>query len=93
MKEELTEPLFQVLQYMGSGTPGLLYRPGDVGCQLWGKKYRQPQHYARPAGKLLNRLKALGMVEWTEHWKSWGWCLTHKGRETVRLELRHRGIC
>lgn len=46
-----------------------IMRAGDLGIsasllgeELWGKAYRLPQHYARPAGKLLKRMESLGLV-------------------------------
>lgn len=33
-----------------------------LGALLWGKKHRNPQSYARPAGKLLHLMKRKGIV-------------------------------
>lgn len=35
-------------------------RASELGAQLWGTAYRKPQSYARPAGRILARLSAMG---------------------------------
>jgi len=35
----------------------------EVGSELWGTEYRNPQSYARPAGKVLRRLAEAGKVQ------------------------------
>jgi hypothetical protein len=67
-----------------------LVRPGYFGELLWPKRARGSSScpYARPAGKLLNRLKARGLAEWVveerasfrEGPKNWGWRATEAGK-------------
>ena len=57
----------------------------NLGVQLWGKHYRNPQSYARPAGKLLHIMKRMGLVE-TFYDKSdehFHWRLTSRWKERV----------
>lgn len=35
----------------------------NLGVSMWGNGMRMPQSYARPAGKLLHRMKREGLVE------------------------------
>lgn len=52
----------------------LRLRPGltctEIGDDLWGRVYRKPQCYARPAGKLVKRAIAAGSVRrgWKENY-------------------------
>jgi len=76
--------------------PGLV-RPGYFGECLWGKAdqgLRNGYHgsncsapYARQAGKVLNRLRASGYVEWIVEGEGkgrcWGWRATPAGRREV----------
>jgi len=65
-----------------------LVGPGYFGGLLWddpslvsgyhGSNCSCP--YARPAGKVLNRLKARGLAEWVHERGSWGWRATERGR-------------
>ena len=52
--------------------------PGTLGEELSSSTRRTsfPQHFARPGGKVLRRLKALGYAEWTPG----GWAITAAGR-------------
>ena len=49
----------------------------ELGAHLWGTAARNPQAYARPAGRLLNRLAARGLVElarplgWKDRARQW----------------------
>lgn len=81
-----------------------LVRPGHFGSLLWpGNKKSGGQHngsapLARPAGKVLNRLKTLGLAEYiyehdreltvhkdgSMHWSDWGWRATLKGQKHAR---------
>lgn len=36
---------------------------GHVGDAIWGRVHRKPQHYARPAGRLLHWMKRRGLVQ------------------------------
>jgi hypothetical protein len=69
-----------------------LVGPGTVGGHLWENPYkRPPQAFARPAGKILNALRAKGLADWiTEErssgWKSWGWKITEAGRVMLKGE-------
>ena len=35
---------------------------GYIGERLWGNGVRMPQHYARPAGRILKRMQDCGLV-------------------------------
>jgi hypothetical protein len=35
----------------------------QMGSALWGKPYRKWQAYARPGGRILHRMKRMGLVE------------------------------
>lgn len=35
----------------------------EIGSLLWGKPYRKWQAYARPGGRILHRMKRMGLVE------------------------------
>ena len=48
------------------------------GHEMWGGN-RKPQEYARPAGKILRRLEAMGFVEPTQIDGHPGYRLTKKG--------------
>lgn len=80
--------------------PGLV-RPGHFGSLLWpsnkpdGGKHNGSAPLSRSAGKVLNRLKAMGFAEYIYEndrelivrkdggmdWSDWGWRVTAKGRE------------
>ena len=54
-------------------------RPGHLGTMMWPEKSRTPSAYARPAGRVLNALKALGLAQWVATSADvWGWIRTHK---------------
>jgi hypothetical protein len=61
-----------------------LVGPGYFGDLLWGERGYHGSNcscpYARPAGKVLNRLKAAGLAEWVHEKDSWGWRATAQGR-------------
>jgi len=59
---------------------------GTVGSELWQQRdrHRMPQHYARPAGKLLRRLERRGLVTWGENYRHWVWKLTVRGTVAAR---------
>jgi len=60
---------------------------GFIGEQLWGNGTRMPQHYARPAGRVLNRLREAGLVVRVHRGGKdfMGWQITEAG-------LRARGL-
>jgi len=60
--------------------------PGAIGCAIWPKpwergEFAKPQHYARPAGKILRRLQGRGLVDYVggggDGWS--GWIITAAG--------------
>jgi hypothetical protein len=60
--------------------------PGSLGATLWGEQNegsRKPQAFARGAGKVLNRLRRRGQVDWVRRAESWGWIITAVGREAL----------
>ena len=58
-----------------------LIRPGWFGSCLWVETSRPTWAFARPAGKVLNRLKVAGLAEWrSESKKFFGWQITSRGR-------------
>jgi hypothetical protein len=77
---------------------GSLVRPGYFGTEFWAEsksaKHRRPQHFARAAGRLLNRLKKAGMAEWTASGQGqiedWGWRATAEGKCAVETFLAER---
>jgi hypothetical protein len=61
-----------------------LVRPGYMGTLLWENPCRrQTQHFARPAGRVLNSLKALGYVEHAHVGDDFGWRITWRGRQAL----------
>lgn len=78
-----------------------LVRPGHFGSLLWpgdkrsGGRHNGSAPLARPAGKVLNRLKSLGFAEYIYEenreltvrkdggmeWSDWGWRVTTKGKK------------
>jgi len=55
--------------------------PGWLGFFLWGRSFRLPQHYARPAGRLLRQLQDMGPAAWS-HDPS-GWVITQAGEAAL----------
>jgi|GEM_PF-3523351 len=55
---------------------------GYIGEQLWGDGIRLPQHYARPAGRVLNCLREAGLVVRVHRGGKgfMGWEITEAGR-------------
>ena len=60
-KVELSEIQRRMLSLLKGS---VLYKPGFLGATLWGKQYRMPQAYTRPAGKVLKALVNKGYVAW-----------------------------
>lgn len=48
-------------------------RPGYLGSVLWPSKRRTPSAFARPAGKVLARLKRFGLATWVVRGEVHGW--------------------
>ena len=73
-----------------------LVGPGYFGQLLWGEGgYRGTAcsaPYARQAGKVLNRLKSVGLAEWKHEGSSWGWEATHIARALVGKDRRLHGL-
>lgn len=66
---------------------GLLVGPQYVGEHLWGApRGHNSAPFARPAGKVLNRLRKLDLVEYvvTTHSGHSGWRITREGRRAIR---------
>lgn len=42
----------------------------NLGSELWGTKWRKPQAYCRPAGKMVKRLICAGLIT---RWQGDGW--------------------
>lgn len=81
----MTEVERKMLQLLDPERPT---KPGYLGATLWAdtsKVARVPQAYARPAGKVLNRLQKRGWAEWVRQPDDWGWIITRAGQ--LRLEL------
>lgn len=66
------------------GEQNSLVRPGYFGTLLWPETKRPTWAFARPAGRVLNRLKAEGFAEWLAtgpaRRERWGWQITQAGR-------------
>jgi hypothetical protein len=62
-------------------------RVGWLGAKLWFATTqgfnRQPQHFARPAGKVLRALEAVGLARWCSNPSDWGWVITAAGRAAL----------
>lgn len=69
---------------------GLLREPrscSTIGSELWGiDSSRPPQAYARPAGRILSRLKKEGLVEQVLERRRFVYRLTAKGRRQTQQE-------
>jgi hypothetical protein len=69
-----------------------LLGPGSIGEMVWaGGNSRQPQAYARTAGKVLNALQTKGLASYSVEdfgfYKNWGWGITDEGvREFEELK-------
>jgi len=66
-----------------------------IGDQLWGRKGRKPQAFARPAGKLLQLLESQGLVRRLERGKLVLWEVMQKPEQNsaeveTRAEREHR---
>jgi hypothetical protein len=65
-------------------TMNRLVRPQYFGELFWRRRYRGSNcsaPYARPAGRVLNRLRNQGFAEWVSLSKDdWGWRATSEGR-------------
>ena len=58
--------------------------PGYLGTQLWDNaNQRKPQAFARPAGRVLNRLKRQGYAAWIQTETGWGWIITSAGERAL----------
>lgn len=56
--------------------------PGCIGIEIWGKgKHRDPQAYARVAGKVLRALEKKGFVRHELRLGYLGWQLSYKGKK------------
>lgn len=68
------------------GKGGTLLRPGYFGTLLWPETNRPTWAFARPAGKVLNKLKGHGLAEHVyprtldNDGDDWGWRATPKGK-------------
>ena len=65
-------------------TLDVLVGPQFFGEMLWKNRYRGSAcsaPYARPAGKVLNRLRDQGFAEWVREQDNWGWRATPEGRQ------------
>lgn len=81
MKFETLSPALQKMLDLLDNTPR---RPNNLGTCIWGEGgYRGSAcsaPYARPAGRLLNRLDKLGLAYRVHRGDDWGWVVTFKGR-------------
>lgn len=71
---------------------GTLARPGSIGDELWGCGRRSGNcsaPYARQAGKVLVRLEALGLAQYTIDAESGGsgWEITSLGRSELQRKV------
>lgn len=56
-----------------------------VGDALWGRRHRLPQHWARPAGKILHRLQRGGLCHvLSDRWHRRVWRITAQGQRALR---------
>ena len=81
MKPTLTEADERALRVLV--TCMTLVRPQHFGELLWPSQRRAGNcsaPFARPAGRVLNRLKAAGLAEYLVHKDEWGWTATAAGR-------------
>lgn len=85
----ITEKVLLVLEAAKEPLP-----TGCIGERLWGDGTRMPQHYARPAGKLLNRLLAAGLVVRVHRGGKdfMGWAISAAGRRNLDLSRTARKI-
>jgi hypothetical protein len=64
-----------------------LVRPGHFGDSLWPGRYRGSAcscPFARPAGKVLNRLKTAGVAHYVyRSRREYGWEITRQGRALI----------
>lgn len=58
----------------------------DIGSDLWGTDARMPQAYARPAGRVLARLRDEGLVEQVLERRRFVYRLTIQGRQQKGLD-------
>jgi hypothetical protein len=78
-KDQMTDIERRMLNLLDPETP---CRPGWLGSELWAdtsEVARMPQAYARPAGKVLNKLRKRGWANWVRRYDDWGWIITASG--------------
>lgn len=96
--DEFTDAERRVLTVLARFGSNRLLGPGTIGGQIWGSPHRKPQDYARTAGRILNRLRDRGLVEWTSfrgfegEAQDWGWRLSARGRETFGKEVERMDL-
>ena len=74
----------RMLQLLDTDRPT---KPGFLGTVLWANpNQRQPQAFARPAGKVLNGLKRRGWTIWVHQPHDWGWIITAAGQRRLAQE-------
>jgi hypothetical protein len=86
---DLTEGDVKALRLLVS-FQGRLIGPGAFGDTLWGRRDRGGSNcscpYARPAGKVLNRLKRAALAEWVHEGNNWGWRALPAAYELLRVK-------
>ena len=85
----MTDIEHQMLKLLDPDRPT---KPGWLGATLWSDKHEYrppPQAFARPAGKILNRLKQRGWSIWVRQPHDWGWIITSAGQRRLAQEQDH----
>ena len=63
----------------------------NLGARLWGTKFRKPQSYARPAGKLLHYLRRLNLAMFYYVGPRTIWRATYGGRQWLAKYPNEKG--
>ena len=78
----MTEFERRALKLLVSLTEHQLVRPGFFGSCLWPDTRRPTWAFTRPAGNVLNRLRARGLAEWLVPSRDeFGWRATDEGKK------------
>ena len=77
----MTDFELRALKLLVEQTKNRLVGPGYIGSCLWPETRRPTWAFARPAGNVLNRLRAKGLAEWlAPSREEFGWRATDIGR-------------
>ncbi len=67
--------------------------PSNIGYEVYGRRPRKPQHYARPGAALLQKMAAKGLVRRLVggYWSHGHYSLTDKGAQVYNAWRKRNG--